>query len=213
MTQLAVVVQQPTVASPSTSPSLDTPPSRTITSGSGGGGGRIAVPQPDSDDSSLNSIELDSLHHHHLHHLHGQGGSTRIAGSGRMMGSGNSGGSGSVGNNQAGQPPRPPTEDSDTGMESLSSAETPATTKRIIGGGSGGSGSGGGKSCTCYADEPSDPITLDHVDDEEQQLLTARQNELLQQEVNKLKCDKLELLRQNVVRLSDSIKKATLIHF
>lgn len=160
--QLAVQSQQQhhvIVGSPSTSPSLDTPPSRIA-----------RIPVPDSDDSSLNSIELDNIH---------QAGSTGV----RL---GNS-------NVHHQQPPRPPTEDSDTGMESLSSAETPATTKKL-----------GGKPCSCYNNEESQHHHHHHQLEEDiqhqQQTQQHRQNELqLQQEVNKLKCDKLELLRQNVV--------------
>ena len=81
-------------------------------------------------------------------------------------------------------------------MESLSSAETPATAKRLS-----------GKSCSCYSEEPSHhQLEEDQVQQQQhlqqqqqQQVQHARQNEQLQQEVNKLKCDKLELLRQNVV--------------
>ena len=163
--QLTVQSQQQhhaNLGSPSTSPSLDTPPSRIA-----------RIPVPDSDDSSLNSIELDNIHH--------QAGSI-----GARMGNSNV-------HHQ--QPPRPPTEDSDTGMESLSSAETPATTKKL-----------GGKPCSCYSNEESQHHQHHHQLDEDiqhqQQTQQHRQNELqLQQEVNKLKCDKLELLRQNVVRL------------
>ncbi|XP_032776346.2 rap1 GTPase-activating protein 1 isoform X3 [Daphnia magna] len=144
-TQLAV--QQAGMASPSTSPSLDTPPSRIA---------RMTV--PDSDESSLNSIEMENIHQ-------------SVSGS-RMAG---------VNTIHHQQPPRPPTEDSDTGMESLSSAETPATAKRLA-----------GKSCSCYG---SNSEEQGHHQPEEEHI---RQNENLQQEVNKLKFDKLELLRQNV---------------
>lgn len=146
VTQL-MATHQPVVTSPSTSPSLDTPPSRIA---------RLTV--PDSDDSSLNSIELDNMHQ-------GAGAGSRL--------------SGAIPIHQ--QPPRPPTEDSDTGMESLSSAETPATAKRMC-----------VKPCSCYANEEQGMQA--HNDDAQ-----VRQSELMHQEINKLKCDKLELLRQNVV--------------
>ncbi len=151
-----LAVQQVGMGSPSTSPSLDTPPSRIA---------RMTV--PDSDDSSLNSIELENIHQ--------AAAGSRMAGANNPM------------HHQ--QPPRPPTEDSDTGMESLSSAETPATAKRLS-----------GKPCSCYGgsnnEEPGH-----HQPEEEQSQQQIRQNEVLQQEVNKLKFDKLELLRQNVVSL------------
>lgn len=147
-----LAVQQVGMASPSTSPSLDTPPSRIA---------RMTV--PDSDESSLNSIEMENIH--------------QSATGSRMAG---------VNTMHHQQPPRPPTEDSDTGMESLSSAETPATAKRLA-----------GKSCSCYGSNSEEPGH--HQPEEEQQHI--RQNETLQQEVNKLKFDKLELLRQNVVSL------------
>lgn len=165
--QLAV---QQVGGSPSTSPSLDTPPSRIA---------RMTV--PDSDDSSLNSIELENIH--------------QAATTGSRL----------VGANPIHhqQPPRPPTEDSDTGMESLSSAETPATAKRMT-----------GKSCSCYNSEES---SHHQVDDEPQQQQhqqqhVRQQNEILQQEVNKLKFDKLELLRQNVVSELDFNSKKKIIY-
>ena len=159
-----LAVQQVGMASPSTSPSLDTPPSRIA---------RMTV--PDSDDSSLNSIEMENIH--------------QTATGSRMTGT-------NPIHHQ--QPPRPPTEDSDTGMESLSSAETPATAKRLS-----------GKSCSCYGNNSeSDPSH--HQPEEEQQHI--RQNETLQQEVNKLKFDKLELLRQNVVSSTTRISLDFLVH-
>ena len=153
--QLAVQ-QQVGMGSPSTSPSLDTPPSRIA---------RMTV--PDSDDSSLNSIELENIHQAAT--------GSRMAGTNPI-------------HHQ--QPPRPPTEDSDTGMESLSSAETPATAKRLS-----------GKSCSCYGGSNNEEPGQHHQqpEDEQSQQQHIRQNEVLQQEVNKLKFDKLELLRQNVV--------------
>lgn len=148
-----LAVQQVGMGSPSTSPSLDTPPSRIA---------RMTV--PDSDDSSLNSIELENIH--------------QAATGSRMA---------NPIHHQ--QPPRPPTEDSDTGMESLSSAETPATAKRMS-----------GKPCSCYANnEESAHHQAEEDQSQQQQQQQQRQNEVLQQEVNKLKFDKLELLRQNVV--------------
>lgn len=147
VTQLAT--HQPAMVSPSTSPSLDTPPSRIA---------RLTI--PDSDDSSLNSIELDNMHQ-------GTGVGSRM--------------SGAIPIHQ--QPPRPPTEDSDTGMESLSSAETPATAKRIC-----------VKPCSCYGGSNEEQSVQAQNEDAQ-----ARQSEFFQQEINKLKCDKLELLRQNVV--------------
>lgn len=146
ITQLAT---QPAMVSPSTSPSLDTPPSRIA---------RLTI--PDSDDSSLNSIELDNMH--------------QSTGAGSRM-------SGAIPIHQ--QPPRPPTEDSDTGMESLSSAETPATAKRMC-----------VKPCSCYGANNEEQGLQAHNED-------VRQSEQFQQEINKLKCDKLELLRQNVVSI------------
>lgn len=153
--------------------------------------------QPDSDDSSLNSVELDSLQHHQSGRtLTGRPGMITVGGGGGT-GTMNSTGSGS---SAAGQPPRPPTEDSDTGMESLSSAETPATAKRLIIGVGGGSN----KSCNCYGSGVMES-GMNQMDEEEQQAeqqSIRRHNEVLLQEVDKLKCDKLELLRQNVVSIS-----------
>jgi hypothetical protein len=71
-------------------------------------------------------------------------------------------------------------------MESLSSAETPATAKRLS-----------GKSCSCYGNNSESEPGGHHQPEEEQQHI--RLNETLQQEVYNLKFDKLELLRQNVV--------------
>jgi hypothetical protein len=74
--------------------------------------------------------------------------------------------------------------DSDTGLESMSSAETPH--KRVslscsfcLDAAEAGSGEGGGAGAIEAA--------------------VARQLEALRQEVTRLKCDKLDLLRQNVV--------------
>lgn len=144
--------QATALVSPSTSPSLDTPPTRNA---------RINL-APDSDDSSLNSVELEQ----------GSGSA------GCMMATTNR----LVTSMQVS--PRPATEDSDTGMESLSSAETPATTKRLS-----------KSTCVYCVDEQVRP------EDEQQQQQNefAKQAEVFQAEVNKLKCDKLELLRQNVV--------------
>lgn len=146
------------IVSPSTSPSLDTPPPRVA---------RIAV--PDSDDSSLNSIELEHIQQNSAQTWTGAG----SLGGVRLSTSAHCG--------------RPATEDSDTGMESLSSAETPATTKRGLQGGSKGT------NCTCYGEPESrsQGARSVHEDDRHGEVV-------LQQEVNKLKCDKLELLRQNV---------------
>jgi len=151
------------MVSPSTSPSLDTPPPRVA---------RIAV--PDSDDSSLNSIELE-----HIQHNSAQ----------TWAGAGSMGGMRLVGGHM--QPPRPPTEDSDTGMESLSSAETPATTKRGLGGSA-------KTNCTCYSESESSQGHNIHDDHHVDHHHHVQHTNILQQEVNKLKCDKLELLRQNV---------------
>ncbi|RZF37010.1 hypothetical protein LSTR_LSTR004698 [Laodelphax striatellus] len=65
--------------------------------------------------------------------------------------------------------------DSDTGLESMSSAETPNKACSLCLDGGGGGGGGGGMA----ADR-------------------GRQAEALRQEVTRLKCDKLDLLRQNV---------------
>jgi hypothetical protein len=102
---------------------------------------------PDSDDSSLNSIEMENIH--------------QAATGSRMTGT-------NPIHHQ--QPPRPPTEDSDTGMESLSSAETPATAKRLS-----------GKSCSCYGNNSESEPGGHHQPEEEQQHI--RLNETLQQEV------------------------------
>lgn len=59
--------------------------------------------------------------------------------------------------------------DSDTGLESMSSAETAA------------------KACSVCQERPSST--------------SGPNNETLMQEVTRLKCDKLDLLRQNVVRI------------
>lgn len=191
-----LVVQQTHQTSsttPTTSPSLDTPPSRIAAVSSR----MVGQQQPDSDDSSLNSVELDSLQHHQSGRtLTGRPGMITVGGGGGT-GTMNSTGSGS---SAAGQPPRPPTEDSDTGMESLSSAETPATAKRLIIGVGGGSN----KSCNCYGSGVMES-GMNQLDEEEQQAeqqSIRRHNEVLMQEVDKLKCDKLELLRQNVVSIS-----------
>ena len=100
---------------------------------------------------------------------------------------------------------RPATEDSDTGMESLSSAETPATAKRTS------------KQCLCCQDagdredNDQDVDVDDDTDDGSgvggvggggsgNDADACKRVQHLLQEVNKLKCDKLQLLRQNVVR-------------
>lgn len=94
----------------------------------------------ESDDSSLNSEELEgsaaSHHHHHFHKA------------------------------KCIKPFKGSNEDSDTGLESMSSAGTPNK-----------------RSCSlCLEDESN-----------------AKTNDGLKHEINKLKCDKLDLLRQNVV--------------
>jgi len=97
----------------------------------------------ESDDSSLNSEELEgsaaSHHHHHFHHK-----------------------------TNCGKPFKGSNEDSDTGLESMSSAGTPNK-----------------RSCPLCLEEESN----------------ARTNDGLKVEINKLKCDKLDLLRQNVVSM------------
>ncbi|CAG7817153.1 unnamed protein product [Allacma fusca] len=95
----------------------------------------------ESDDSSINSEELEgsasSHNHHNHHHFH----------------------------YKTSKPFKTSNEDSDTGLESMSSAGTPNK-----------------RSCSlCLEDENS-----------------SRQNDTLRLEINKLKCDKLDLLRQNV---------------
>lgn len=97
----------------------------------------------ESDDSSLNSEELEgsatSHHHHHFHHK-----------------------------SICGKPFKSSNEDSDTGLESMSSAGTPNK-----------------RSCSlCLEDESN-----------------ARAKDNLKDEINKLKQDKLDLLRQNVVSI------------
>ncbi|XP_035705517.1 rap1 GTPase-activating protein 1 isoform X3 [Folsomia candida] len=101
----------------------------------------------ESDDSSLNSEELEgsaaSHHHHHFHKA------------------------------KCIKPFKGSNEDSDTGLESMSSAGTPNK-----------------RSCSlCLEDESN-----------------AKTNDGLKHEINKLKCDKLDLLRQNVACQRD-IKK------
>lgn len=90
----------------------------------------------ESDDSSLNSMDIDN----HPHHLN---------------------------------------EDSDTGLESMSSAETPHKMAAA---------------CPLCGGQEEAACAL-HADPE----AVLRQVEALKQEINKLKCDKLDLLRQNVV--------------
>ena len=75
--------------------------------------------------------------------------------------------------------PHPLNEDSDTGLESMSSAETPHKVAAAC------PLCGGQEESTCAL----------HADPE----AVLRQVEALKQEINKLKCDKLDLLRQNVV--------------
>lgn len=109
----------------------------------------VAAMSETSDDSSLNSVDLDPM----MGHL--DGGAAYI--------------------------------DSDTGLESMSSAD--ATTKACsICLGSSSGGSGGGGSIT-----PA-PIMGSSPSNE-----TVVVIENLRQEVTRLKCDKLDLLRQNVV--------------
>lgn len=75
--------------------------------------------------------------------------------------------------------PHPLNEDSDTGLESMSSAETPhklAAACPLC---------GGQEDASCAHTEPD--------------VIVRQQMEALKQEINKLKCDKLDLLRQNVV--------------
>lgn len=97
----------------------------------------------ESDDSSINSIDIDG----HSHPLN---------------------------------------EDSDTGLESMSSAETPHKLSLhcpLCGGNEDGV-------CALHAD----PETI------------LRQVDTLKHEINKLKCDKLDLLRQNVVSLNFNLQ-------
>lgn len=123
--------------------------------GSGGSSGaRTPTSSPDttpntqmalseSDDSSINSIDIDG----HSHPLN---------------------------------------EDSDTGLESMSSAETPHKLSLhcpLCGGNEDGV-------CALHAD----PETI------------LRQVDTLKHEINKLKCDKLDLLRQNVVSLNFNLQ-------
>lgn len=70
--------------------------------------------------------------------------------------------------------------DSDTGLESMSSAETTTTTKP----------------CSVCVDNPMAMNNNNNNNNGE----TSPQVEVLKQEVTRLKCDKLDLLRQNVVR-------------
>lgn len=97
----------------------------------------------ESDDSSLNSMDIDSHQH-------------------------------------------PLNEDSDTGLESMSSAETPHKVAAA---------------CPLCGGQEEGPCAL-HADPE----AVLRQVDALKQEINKLKCDKLDLLRQNVTCQRD-IKK------
>ncbi|ODN01345.1 Rap1 GTPase-activating protein 2, partial [Orchesella cincta] len=93
----------------------------------------------ESDDSSLNSEELEGSANSHHHHFHHKG--------------------------ICGKPFKSSNEDSDTGLESMSSAGTPNK-----------------RSCSlCLEDETN-----------------ARAKDNLKDEINKLKQDKLDLLRQNV---------------
>jgi len=76
-------------------------------------------------------------------------------------------------------------DDSDTGMESMSSAETP--NKRVS------------LSCSFCMEEGGCSFAMESD-------VLLKQMETLKQEINKLKCDKLDLLRQNVTCQRD-IKK------
>lgn len=105
------------------------------------GGVAVATMSETSDDSSLNSVDLDPM----MAHL--DGGATYI--------------------------------DSDTGLESMSSAE--ATTK----------------ACSLCLDGVQSTIMGSSPSNE-----TIVKIENLRQEVTRLKCDKLDLLRQNVVSTS-----------
>ena len=117
----------------------------------------------ESDDSSLNSEELEGsaashhhFHHHHHHNSH-KSSSSHCNTNHQSNGCGKTCGSFHKGTTN---------EDSDTGLESMSSAGTPNK-----------------RSCSlCIEDETS-----------------RLQNDNFRQEINKLKCDKLDLLRQNVV--------------
>lgn len=82
--------------------------------------------------------------------------------------------------------PHPLNEDSDTGLESMSSAETPHKVAAAC--------------PLCRGQE--EATCAIHADPE----AVLRQGEALKQEINKLKCDKLDLLRQNVTCQRD-IKK------
>ena len=75
--------------------------------------------------------------------------------------------------------PHPLNEDSDTGLESMSSAETPHKLSLPC--------------PLCNTNE--DGVCALHPDPE----VVMRQVDALKHEINKLKCDKLDLLRQNVV--------------
>ena len=110
-----------------------------------GGGGVAATMSETSDDSSLNSVDLDPM----MGHL--DGGAAYI--------------------------------DSDTGLESMSSAE--ATTK----------------ACSLCLDG-SQGIMGSSPSNETMVMI-----ENLRQEVTRLKCDKLDLLRQNVVRIQIQYRK------
>jgi len=81
--------------------------------------------------------------------------------------------------------------DSDTGLESMSSAETPH--KPISCSFCTMEGSGGGTQEVC-------PEAASAVE-----AAVARQLESLRQEVTRLKCDKLDLLRQNVVSVGSNL--------
>jgi len=95
-------------------------------------------------------------------------------------------------------------EDSDTGMESMSSAETPNNNKKMT-----------TLSSSCSEDQGYHSVVPEHDE------TLSRQLENLNHEVNKLKCEKLDLLRQNVAsqkelrrcreretRLSESLSQA-----
>lgn len=87
--------------------------------------------------------------------------------------------------------------DSDTGLESMSSAETTTTkpcsvcvdgSAMVMNGVGGGGGAVGGVA------------NLNHNNNNMGNIMEGNQVDGLKQEVTRLKCDKLDLLRQNVVR-------------
>ncbi len=122
----------------------------------------------ESDDSSLNSEELEgsAASHHHFHHHHNHHQPVLKSMSGSSQCGSNHPPSASCGKSCGAFIKGTANEDSDTGLESMSSAGTPNK-----------------RSCSLC------------IDDETSRL----QNDNFRQEINKLKCDKLDLLRQNVV--------------